>query len=135
MSSHGNSCSKHHQAVLSWKEYKSIVLNNSSISVQLERGRLRTIEENRVYVKSILESILFCSQQGLSLRGHREVLDSDNVEETAGNVGNFRVLMVLLSGTMRLLGTNSHLVQKKQAGLDMKSRIALYLLLLTEYEL
>jgi hypothetical protein len=42
-----------------------------------------------IYVKSILESILFCCQQGLALRGHREVLDSDNMEETTANVGNF----------------------------------------------
>ena len=50
-----------------------------------------------VYVKSILESILFCCQQGIALRGHREVIDTDSVEETTGNVGNFRALMVLLS--------------------------------------
>jgi hypothetical protein len=50
-----------------------------------------------IYVKSILESILFCCQQGLALRGHREVLDSDNMEETTANVGNFQALMILLS--------------------------------------
>ena len=50
-----------------------------------------------VYVKSILESILFCCQQGIALRGHREVIDTDSVEETTENVGNFRALMVLLS--------------------------------------
>ena len=48
-------------------------------------------------MKSIIESILFCCQQGLALRGHREVLNSMNMEETTGYVGNFRVLMVLLN--------------------------------------
>ena len=48
LTSHGNSCHKHHQAVLSWKEYRSSVVNNSSISIQLERGRLRAIEDNSI---------------------------------------------------------------------------------------
>ena len=97
LTTHGNSCSKHHEAVLSWKQYWSTVGNNSSVAVQIERGRLRTIEDNRIYVKSIIESILFCCQQGLALRGHREVLANECLEETTGNVGNFRALMVLLS--------------------------------------
>ena len=66
LTNHGNSCAKHHQAVLSWNEYRSTIASNSSIAVQLEGGRLRTIEDNRIYVKSILESILFCCQQGIA---------------------------------------------------------------------
>ena len=79
------------------KQYQATIGSNTSVAVQLERGRSRTIEENRVYVKSIIESLLFCCQQGLALRGHREVLASESLEETTGNVGNFRSLMVLLS--------------------------------------
>ena len=48
-----------------------------------------------MYVKSIIESVLFCCQQGLDLRGHCEVLDG-MLEKTTVNVGNFRALMVLL---------------------------------------
>ena len=97
MTAHGNSCSKHHYAVLSWNQYRSTIVNHSSVAVHIERGRLCTIEDNRIYVKSIIESIPFCCQKGLALRGHREVLDNDCMEETTGNVGNFRALMVLLS--------------------------------------
>ena len=34
---------------------------------------MRVIQENCQYVTHILEVILCCSQQGLPLRGHREV--------------------------------------------------------------
>lgn len=91
---HDSCCSKHHQAVLSWKEYKATVANTNSVAVQLEHGRLKSIQDNRVYVKVLLESILYCCQQGLPLRGHREVIDT---EDTSVNIGNFRSLVVLQS--------------------------------------
>ena len=75
LSTQHEKCSKHHDAVLSWNQYKETVSSNSSVAVHIERGRLRIIQDNRVYVKSLLESILFCCQQGLALRGHTEILD------------------------------------------------------------
>ena len=48
LTNHDTSCSKHHLAVLSWKEYQSTVANNSSVAVQLDRCRLQMIEENRL---------------------------------------------------------------------------------------
>ncbi len=30
---HDSLCSKHHEAVLSWKEYRSIIVNNTSVAV------------------------------------------------------------------------------------------------------
>ena len=73
--------------------YKSTVANNS-VAVHIERGRLKTIEDNRAYVKVIIESILYLCQQGLPLRGHRETL---NTNDSSVNVGNFRALVVLQS--------------------------------------
>ena len=64
------------------------------MAVHVERGRLKTIEHNRVYVRVILESVLYCCQQGLPLRGHRETIDT---EDASINIGNFRALMVFLS--------------------------------------
>ena len=94
LTSHDRFCSKHHDAVLSWQSFKSSVSNNSSVVACMSRGRQKTVEENRAYVRAILESILYLCQQGLPLRGHREVLDTD---DTSTNVGNFRSLVVLLS--------------------------------------
>ena len=87
---HDSCCSKHHEAVLSWKQYKSTIANNSSVAVQIERGRLKSIQDNRVYVRAIL----YCCQQGLFLRGHREAIDT---EDTSVNIGNFKALVVLQS--------------------------------------
>uniref|UniRef100_A0A1X7VWZ2 TTF-type domain-containing protein n=1 Tax=Amphimedon queenslandica TaxID=400682 RepID=A0A1X7VWZ2_AMPQE len=100
LTGHDTSCSKHHLAVLSWKEYQSTVANNSSVAVQLDRCRLQMIEENRLYVKIIFAAILFCCQQGIALRGHREVIDSDDYSV---NVGNFRALMVLFSRSIDIV--------------------------------
>ena len=97
LTSHDRSCSKHHHAVLSWKEYNLTVANNSSVALQIQKGRQTTVEENRLYVKNILSAILFCCQQGIALRGHREVMD---VDDPSTNVGNFRSLMLLLSRSM-----------------------------------
>ena len=63
------------------------------MAVSIERGWLKTIEDNRVYVRAIVESILYLCQQGLPLQGHRESLDADDTV----NIGNFRALVVLLS--------------------------------------
>ena len=72
--------------------YKSTIANNSSVAVHIERGWLKTIEDNRAYVKVIIESILYLCQQGLPLRGHRETLDTN---DSSVNVGNFRALVLL----------------------------------------
>ena len=63
------------------------------MAVLTESDRLKTNQDNRVYVRAILQTILYCAQQGLPLRGHRELLDT----EASINIGNFRLLMVLLS--------------------------------------
>ena len=91
---HDSICSKHREGFLSWREYRSTTANNSSVAVHIERGQLKTIEDNRVYVRSIVGSILFCCQRGISLRGHRETI---NTEDTSVNIGNFRALTVLQS--------------------------------------
>ena len=74
--------------------------NNISVAVQIEKSRLTLIEENRSYVKIIFASILFCCQQGISLRGHREVID---MEDMSVNVGNFRALMILMSKSIDIV--------------------------------
>ena len=89
-----------HDAVLSWKAYQSTVSNTSSVAVHLDIGRTRIIEENRAYVKAILECIMYCCQQGLPLRGHRETIDT---EDSSINTGNFRSLVVLQSRSNDIL--------------------------------
>ena len=91
--------SKHKDATLSWRQYQSTVANDSTIINHLEAGRLKKIQDNRQYVMYLLEVILCCSQQGLALRGHREVQDA----EEAINVVNFRSFVRLHSCHIPLL--------------------------------
>ena len=36
LTAHGNSCSRHHDAVLSWNQYRSTFVNHSSVAVHIE---------------------------------------------------------------------------------------------------
>ena len=67
-------------------------------------------------MKAILECILFCCQQGLPLRGHREMIDT---EDSSINIGNFRSLVVLQSRRMISLGIGWQVVLKMLPGLGM----------------
>ena len=94
-----DSSHKHRTAVLPWKEFQSTFENDNSIANQLERGRKRVIQENCQYVMHLLEVILCCAQQGVPLRGHREVdHDDDSI-----NVGNFLNFIKLHSRYIELL--------------------------------
>lgn len=46
------------------------------------------VSENREYLKSVLETLLFCAGQGIAIRGHRENKESQNN-------GNFQELLNL----------------------------------------
>ena len=93
LSFHDSMCNKHKEAVLDYKQYKSSIADETSIAVQLDRERLKNIQDNRKYVKTLLECLLYCAQQGIPLRGHRET----NLEDLSVNIGNFRALMILQS--------------------------------------
>lgn len=72
-------------------QYKLTIEKDASIGVQLDRQGKRAIQENLNYVKCLVESLLFCAQQGIALRGHWET----DLEDPSLNVGNFRLLMIL----------------------------------------
>ena len=59
---------------------------------QLDNIRAAHIAKNHQKIKSIVETIMFCGQQNVPLRGHRDsALDLER-DETA-NVGNFWALL------------------------------------------
>lgn len=59
--------------------------------------RMKQINENRARLKPIIQSVLFCGRQNISLRGHRDqgsLLDVQNkTNSSAINEGNFRELL------------------------------------------
>ena len=86
---HANSKS-HTEAMASWQEYRRRMETDESISSQLDRVGSKTVNENRKYVRIVMEAILYCCQQGIALRGHDEGQESLNP-------GNFLSLITLLS--------------------------------------
>ncbi|XP_011407653.1 PREDICTED: zinc finger MYM-type protein 1-like [Amphimedon queenslandica] len=69
---------KHKKAVLAWKDYQLTQQNSqASIANKLVTGRRKEVEENRQYVTILIETLLYCIQQGIALRGHCEVDTED----------------------------------------------------------
>ena len=77
----------HTQAMASWKEYETRVTMGESIGCQFDCMGSKVIHDNKKYVLIIMEAVLYCTEQGLSLHGHDESDDSLNL-------GNFRSLVL-----------------------------------------
>ena len=75
---------------MSWREFEVRAKSGNSDAMQLDNMGTQQIGQNRVYVKALIEAVLFSSQQGIAFRGHNEGEDSLNP-------GNFKALMTLLS--------------------------------------
>lgn len=92
---------KNHQDLQYYKnslldsESTSLIIKNKqeSISVQIDKQRKDEIERNRKYLKPIIETILLCGRQGLSLRGHRDDGRIDPKVDPEQNDGNFRAIL------------------------------------------
>ncbi|KAJ1524633.1 hypothetical protein ONE63_011117 [Megalurothrips usitatus] len=83
----------HMDAVLAGQDFLHTFKNpNGEISNQLETRRLADLEEKKVLVKKIIETIILCGRQNFALRGHRDsgklTLDSPD-----HNDGNLRSLL------------------------------------------
>ena len=92
---HDRKCATHRDAVVAWKQFQLSKVHDASVGVLLDRQGRKVIQDNRQYVKALLESLLFCAQQGIALRGHRESMEER--QDPSTNPGNFRSLVTLLS--------------------------------------
>ena len=60
----------------------------SPVDKQLNTLRQERIVQNRLKLRSIVETIIFCGRQGIALRGHRD--DQTDLEsDPFSNHGNF----------------------------------------------
>jgi hypothetical protein len=65
-------------------ELKNVCGNpSSSIENVISKQRDECIQQNKKVMKALMECVVLCGTQGLSLRGHRETSTED------GNKGNF----------------------------------------------
>ncbi len=78
----------HKSAILAWEVGKQIQHNPERNVVSLiNQQQKKVVDENRQYLKNIVETLVFIGRQGISLRGHRE-------NEESLNKGNFLELLM-----------------------------------------
>ena len=75
-----------------------------SVAIQLRRGLRDTIQKNRQILRSIVETIILCGRQNISLRGHRDSGIDLEVQGAQSNHGNFWALL-----NFRILAGDTHL--------------------------
>ena len=61
------------------------------IDVQLDRIKLKQIEENRKRLQPIVDTVILCGRQNIPLRGHRD--NSKHAVEGSSNLGNFQEIL------------------------------------------
>ncbi|MCH9717061.1 MAG: DUF4371 domain-containing protein [Gammaproteobacteria bacterium] len=81
---------RHINALASWSDFKRNQQSQTSVTSSLSQVRREQIQQNRHYLKTIIEVILYCAFQEISLRGHRE-------GENSQNRGNFLELVSMIS--------------------------------------
>lgn len=83
----------HKDAVQKAMMFKKVQLNQATlIDQQLSTLRQQWVKQNRLKLRSIVETIIFCGRQGIALRGHRD--DHTQVISTPNsNHGNFLALL------------------------------------------
>lgn len=72
------------------------IFNNKqvSVAVQLDTKLKLEIEENRLFIQPIIETILVCGRQGIALRGHKDYGPIQfETPFPSENDGNFRALL------------------------------------------
>lgn len=92
----------HHNAVDSGKIFlRTYLFPGKDIINQVCSQRVQQIKDNRERLRPIIESLIFCGRQNITLRGHRDdgsLIDIDRDDNNASitsNEGNFRELLRL----------------------------------------
>lgn len=85
------------------------------VTLQIDKSMLQKVEENRKKISPIIDTILLCGRQGISLRGHRDAGPIKSSEDPVENDGNFRAILrcKLRSGDEAL---KSHLETMSKTG-------------------
>ena len=93
----GGSASKgrksHQEAVEAAMSFLAVMEHKAlAIDTQLSSIRRKHVAENRLKLKSIVETVIVCGRQGIPFRGHRD--DSPAIQQTPlANPGNFFALL------------------------------------------
>ncbi|XP_076321993.1 zinc finger MYM-type protein 1-like [Tachypleus tridentatus] len=89
LKSHDNSAG-HTFAMQAWAEFKLQKTKGARIQHALDASHAETVEENRHYIRAVIDALLYTACQNEAQRGHREGSQSDNR-------GNFLELLDMIS--------------------------------------
>lgn len=92
-----------------------------AVAMQVCTGLKAQIVENRRRIRPIVDTVIFCGRQGISLRGHRDSGTLTPSEEPTENGGNFRALLRFkvrsgdqdLARHLQIAGSNATYVSPK----------------------
>ncbi|KAG5877818.1 hypothetical protein JTB14_022709 [Gonioctena quinquepunctata] len=84
----------HRTASIKADNFLSVMAGKSqSIDNQVDAVRARQVKENQEKLVPIIQTVILCGRQGLSLRGHRDHGMFNISVEPEENEGNFRALL------------------------------------------
>ncbi|XP_076356890.1 zinc finger MYM-type protein 1-like [Tachypleus tridentatus] len=89
LKSHNNSAG-HKFAMQAWAEFKLQKSKGARIQHALDASHAKTVEENRHYIRAVIDALLYTACQNEAQRGHMEGSQSDNR-------GNFLELFDMIS--------------------------------------
>ncbi|XP_019905690.2 zinc finger MYM-type protein 1 isoform X1 [Esox lucius] len=92
----------HTNAMIAWKEFEKEEQSKAPLISTLPIDHSMWTQENKHYIKTIADVLLLTATQNISLRTHRETMESDNR-------GNFLAIL-------DLIGKHDPIVQKKLTG-------------------
>ena len=68
--------------------------SQESVLIELREVARETVQNNRLKLRSILETIILCGCQNIALRGHRDSgTDLEDIQAASTNHGNFWALL------------------------------------------
>jgi hypothetical protein len=106
----------HLRCMVMWAQNKALLARESSVMQQVSSHHKSVVQQNRLYLTKIIETLLFCAQQNIPLRGHIE--NRNNLMESSDiNRGNFLELLAFkCSGDVIF---KDQLSQRSKAGKEM----------------
>ncbi|CAK6976724.1 zinc finger MYM-type protein 1-like [Scomber scombrus] len=73
-----NVSAAHKYSMQTWSEFKQRKQDGSKITKMLGEGHSKLVQENREYMKAVVESLRYTACQGIAQRGHREHDQAEN---------------------------------------------------------
>ena len=76
--------------MVAWQQFQLNRERKTTLPHRMDRLGKQCLRSNRHYIKTIAEIVLLCARQEIALRGHHELVDSQNP-------GNFRAILDLVA--------------------------------------